>query len=92
MFVIKIDGRQCFVKQGSLLTVNKIDKEINETVELNYIAKIQDNKVVMENGLLKVEIIKHQKSKKLIAFKKKRRKGYSRKKGSRSEQTVVKFI
>jgi large subunit ribosomal protein L21 len=95
--VIRTGGKQYTVSEGTTLEVEKLESEVGETVE------IPDVLAVGEGGEIKVgtptvkdasvvaEIVRHGRGKKVIVFKKKKRKGYKKKQGHRQSFTSIRI-
>lgn len=94
--VIKTGGKQYKVAEGDVLRVEKLNAEVNETVELTnvlLVANGEDVKVgkpIVEGAKVAVEILNQDKGKKVINFKYKPKTGYHRKKGHRQLFTEIK--
>lgn len=94
--VIKTGGKQYKVTEGDVLRVEKLNAEVNATVELNevlLVANGEDVKVgkpLVEGAKVVVEILSHGKGAKVINFKYKPKKAYHRKKGHRQLFTEIK--
>ncbi len=92
--VIKTGGKQYPVKLGSILKVEKLDGEIGSVIPLDDVifasqsADILDKKKIA----IKAEILEQKRDKKIIIFKKRRRKNYKRKNGHRQHCSVIKII
>ena len=95
--VIKTGGKQYRVGEGDLLRVEKIDGQIGEIVEFEEILmiangeRVEIGRPVLNGSKVVGEIIEQGKGKKVIVFKSKRRKGYSKKQGHRQQYTVLKI-
>ncbi|WP_110480042.1 50S ribosomal protein L21 [Candidatus Karelsulcia muelleri] len=95
----EILGFQFKATLNSFLTIPylKKEKEGNEIIINNIIYLNEKGKILMgfpyiNKIKLKAKIINHYKGKKLIIFKKKRRKGFKLKKGHRQLLTTIKII
>ena len=95
--VIKTGGKQYRVSKGDVVKVEKICGNPGDPIELSDVLMVGSNdgvKVgspVLENAKVLAEIIGNGKAKKVIAFKKKRRKGFRKKIGHRQEFTSIKI-
>ncbi len=95
--VIKTGGKQYRVGEGDLLRVEKIKGEIGEVVEFEEILmivngeRVEIGRPVLNDSKVVGEIVEQGKGKKVIVFKSKRRKGYSKKQGHRQQYTVLKI-
>jgi len=95
--VVKTGGKQYTITEGDTLRVEKLAGEVGATINLNEILAVgegQDMKLgapTVEGATVKAEIISHGRGKKVIVFKKKRRKGYKKKQGHRQDYTGLKI-
>jgi large subunit ribosomal protein L21 len=94
--IVKCGGKQLKVQAGDIVKVEKLDTEVNGTVELTEVLMVADDaKVTVGTPLVKgatvtATVIDQIKDDKVIVFKKKRRQGYRRKYGHRQQLTVLK--
>ncbi|WP_074016871.1 50S ribosomal protein L21 [Fusobacterium massiliense] len=94
--VIKTGGKQYKVTEGDVLRVEKLNAEVNTTVELTEVLLVAgDNTVkvgspLVEGAKVVVEVLSHGKGAKVINFKYKPKKASHRKKGHRQLFTEVK--
>ena len=93
--VIETGGKQYRVSAGDTLKVEKLKTEVGQQVELNVLAlsdgeKLQVGTPTIDDIKVTSTVVDHTRGDKVISFKKKRRKGYSRQKGHRQELTVLK--
>ena len=96
MFAIIVFGdKQYKIVPGEACVFEKIRGESGEKLELGNLALISDgDEVILEQSRLdrykvEAEIIKQYREDKVIAFKKKRRKDYTNKRGHRQYKTLV---
>jgi large subunit ribosomal protein L21 len=75
--VIKTGGKQYRVSEGDLVKIEKLTARIGSPL--------------LENASVTGEIVSQAKAKKVLVFKKKRRKSYSRQRGHRQHQTTLKI-
>jgi large subunit ribosomal protein L21 len=93
--VIKTGGKQFKVDTGDIIKVDMIPGEVGAKVTFNDILALgegEDIKVgtpYVEGAEVVGKILRQAKDKKIIVFKKKRRKGYSRKAGHRQQFTEI---
>ncbi len=93
--VIQTGGKQYKVSEGSRLQVERLDAEIGEEIELGEVLMVVDGSDVkvgrpfLDSASVKAQILEHGKGKKIIVFKKKRRKGYKKKRGHRQHYTTI---
>ncbi len=93
--IVRTGGKQYKVTKDATLTVEKLEAEIGDTVELEVLmtgddkgAKLGD---AVKGAKVTAEIVDQNRDKKVIIFKKKRRHNYRRKKGHRQYQSVIKI-
>jgi large subunit ribosomal protein L21 len=95
--VIRTGGKQYRVSEGDIVKIEKLAGEIGETITVGDVLFIGDNGDVkigsplVPNAKVTGEIVDQAKAKKVLVFKKKRRKSYSRQRGHRQNQTVLKI-
>jgi large subunit ribosomal protein L21 len=95
--VIRTGGKQYRVSEGQLVKVERVDGEIGDKVTLNDVLFVGGNgevKIgapVVADAKVTGEIVSQARAKKILVFKKKRRKSYSRQRGHRQYQTTVKI-
>lgn len=95
--VIRTGGKQYRVSEGDVLQVEKLGGQVGDKVTLEDVllvggdgeAKIGTPTV--PNAKVTGEIVDQTKAKKIIVFKKKRRKSYSRKRGHRQQLTALRI-
>jgi large subunit ribosomal protein L21 len=96
--VVETGGKQYRVEPNRVLDVELLDAEVGKKVKLDRVLALGDGKALSVGtptlpGLaVTAEILKHFRGDKLVAFKKKRRKGYKRKVGHRQELTRIKIL
>jgi large subunit ribosomal protein L21 len=95
--VIKTGGKQYRVQVGDVLEVEKLDVEGGKRVNFGQVLLIEDNEhtligtPLIDKAQVIGEVIENLKDKKVIVFKKKRRKQYRRMKGHRQLLTRVRI-
>ncbi|KPK26348.1 MAG: 50S ribosomal protein L21 [Desulfobacterales bacterium SG8_35_2] len=93
--IIRTGGKQYQVAAGSLLRIEKIAGNVGDTVELKDVLAVFDGTQAMigqptvEGAVVTARIIEQDKAKKVLVFKKKRRKGYRVKRGHRQMFTAL---
>ena len=99
--VIKASGRQYHIKTGDVIKIDKISGDVGDQIIFDRIlALYDDNKIeeaklggpFIESAKVNAKILDQVKDKKVIVFKKKRRKNYRRKQGHRQEITILKIL
>ncbi|MCS5612664.1 MAG: 50S ribosomal protein L21 [Candidatus Poribacteria bacterium] len=90
-------GKQHRVEVGTLIDIEKLDASIGETINFSDVLVISDNEgdvqvgaPYLENATVTGEVVTQTKGKKILVFKSKRRKGYSRRRGHRQNLTRIK--
>ena len=95
--IIRTGGKQYQVSAGSLLRVEKITGKVGDTVELKDVLALMgedDARIgqpIVEGAVVTATIVEQDKAKKVLVFKKKRRKGYRVKRGHRQMYTALKI-
>ena len=96
--IISADGRQYRVAKGDVIRFDKMKAEPGDSFETSQVLAIaeEDNRLkigspVVEGAKVEGTVLQHGKDKKIIVFKRKRRKTYRRKYGHRQEHTLVKI-
>ncbi|MCP4641720.1 MAG: 50S ribosomal protein L21 [bacterium] len=94
--VVTTGNKQYKVAEGDRLRVEKIDAVVGDTVELDNVALVAgEDGVVVDPAKLKdakvvCQVMAQDRAKKIIVFKKKRRKNYARTQGHRQAFTELK--
>lgn len=93
--VIETGGKQYMVKPGDKLKVERLPEKEGEKVSLNPIAVSDGSNLSTDaagtaGAKVTAEVVEHIRGKKVVAFKRKRRKGYKKKTGHRQNLTVLK--
>jgi large subunit ribosomal protein L21 len=94
--VVETGGKQYLVRSGVIMQVERLTAKEGEKVELaSVLAKSNGEKLDVgtpriESARVTGTVLKHVRGKKVVSFKKKRRKGYTRKQGHRQELTILK--
>jgi len=95
--VIKTGGKQYVVKEGDVLSVEKLIAEAGQKLLFEQVLLIEDGDQtligtpVLEAAVVKAEVVRNFKNDKILVFKKKRRKQYRRTRGHRQPLTEVKI-
>lgn len=95
--VIRTGGKQYRVSEGQLVKVEKLAGAVGDTVTLGDVLFIGGNGEIkiglplVSNAKVTGEIVNQARAKKILVFKKKRRKSYSRQRGHRQYQTTLKI-
>lgn len=95
--IIKTGGKQYRVAEGETLRVEKLNAEgDSNTVKFDQVLLVGGDEVkigtpMVEGASVDAEILRQGRAKKIIVFKKKRRKGYHKKQGHRQAFTEVRI-
>jgi len=95
--VIKTGGKQYRVAADAVLTIEKLEAEAGATVEFTEVlvigegADAQFGAPFVKGAIVKAEVVEHNRGKKVIAFKKRRRQNSKRTRGHRQHHTVVRI-
>ncbi|MDO8427266.1 MAG: 50S ribosomal protein L21 [Deltaproteobacteria bacterium] len=95
--VIKTGGKQYRVNEGDVVEVEKLPGEVGSKVEISEVLAIGEGEGIkvgtptVSGAMVTAEILKQGKGKKVLIFKKKRRKGYTKKQGHRQFLTSLKI-
>lgn len=89
--VVRTGGRQYVVTPGMKLYVNKLDGEVGDKIELTEVLLVKSDangeaKIgtpLVSGAVVKARLLAQERDKKVIVFKKRRRKGYTKKQGHR---------
>ena len=96
--IVETGGKQQRVSVGDIISVEKVQGDPGASVEFDKVLALSsgDNMVVgrpyVENARVIASIISQERGKKVIIFKKKRRKNYKRTKGHRQYLTRLKIV
>ena len=95
--IVRTGGKQYQVAQGDQLRVETLAGNVGETVELDDILLVADGENIkigqpqVEGAKVTATIVEQDKAKKVLVFKKKRRKGYKVKNGHRQQYTALRI-
>jgi large subunit ribosomal protein L21 len=93
--VIETGGKQYRVRENDALRVERLEAEVGSQVAIDAVLAVSDGKQLrvgtprVEGASVSSTVLDHVRGEKVVSFKKKRRKGYSRKVGHRQELTVL---
>ena len=95
---IKTQGQQFTVTEGDILIVNRYpNTEAGAIVEINDVLAAGEGEnfkvgaPLLEGASVSAKVLENKRGKKVIVFKKKKRKGMERKRGHRQELSVIKI-
>ncbi len=93
--IIRTGGKQYHVAAGDILKVEKLQGEVGDTVEISDVLLVADGETVtvgqplVDGARVTAKIIEQGRAKKILVFKKKKRKGYQVKNGHRQQYTAL---
>jgi large subunit ribosomal protein L21 len=95
--IIKTGGKQYRVSEGQTLRVEKLNAEdskvnFDQVLLVGGTDGLKVGAPVVEGASVEAEVLREGRAKKIIVFKKKRRKGYHKKQGHRQAFTEIKII
>ncbi len=94
--VIEISGKQQIVKKDEIIKVDRLNAEKGESVTVSRVLALGEGEnmtfgtPLVKGASVIFEVLENRKDKKVIVFKKKRRKRYEVKRGHRQYLSVVK--
>ena len=95
--VIRSGGKQYRVAPGQTIRLEKVAGEAGSKVELGDVllveneGNIQVGNPVVANAKIQATVLEHDRAKKILVFKKKRKKQYRRTQGHRQDYTAVRI-
>ena len=95
--VIRSGGKQYRVAPGQTIRLEKVTGEVGSKVELGDVllveneGNIQVGSPVVANAKIQATVLEHDRAKKILVFKKKRKKQYRRTQGHRQDYTAVRI-
>lgn len=95
--IVEVANKQIQVTKDALIKVPFLQKEVGEKVEFDRVllysdgSKIKVGKPVLKDAKISAEIIENGRDKKVVVFRKKRRKGFQVKKGHRQQFSKIKI-
>ena len=93
--IVNISGKQYRVEKGDEIKVALLDTESGKKVKFDNVLLTDDGKKVtignpvVSGATVSGTVINHGRDRKIIVFKKKRRKGYRRKNGHRQDFSLI---
>ncbi len=93
--VVKTGGKQYKVTKGEVIRVEKLDAEVGSEINLPEVMMVTDQddvqigSPVLDTAVVKAKVLEHGRARKIVVFKKKRRKGYKKKRGHRQPFTTL---
>ncbi|CAD7050849.1 50S ribosomal protein L21 [Pseudorhizobium banfieldiae] len=95
--VIKTGGKQYRVAANDVVTIEKLDAETGSTIEFNEVLVVGEGADAkfgapfVKGATVKAEVVEHNRGKKVLSFKKRRRQNSKRIRGHRQHHTVVRI-
>lgn len=95
--VVEIAGKQFQVREQEELEVPKLHNEVGESILFDRVLLLNENgkthvgMPTVENAKVAASVLEHGRYKKVIVFKKKRRKDYKKTVGHRQDYSVIKI-
>jgi large subunit ribosomal protein L21 len=95
--IIKNGGKQYKVQEGDYLNVDKLDASPKDVIEVTEVLALNNGELVVgtpfvEGAKVTLEVVTSGKDKKVVIYKKRRRKDSKLKRGFRREFTRVKIV
>ncbi len=96
--VVETGGKQYRVEKGTILDVERLDAEAGKKLNLDRVLALSDGEKLavgtpqVDGATVSAEVLEHFRGPKVVAFKRKRRKGYRNKQGHRQELTKIKIV
>lgn len=94
--IVNIAGKQYKVAEGDKLKVARLSSPVGDKVNFDNVLLTDDGKnikigqPVVKGAVVSAEILEHGRLRKILVYKKKRRKGYQRKNGHRQDFSSIK--
>jgi large subunit ribosomal protein L21 len=95
--VIKSGGKQYRVAPGQTIRLEKVAGEVGAKIELGNIllvendGNVQVGSPLVANAKIQATVVEHDRAKRILVFKKKRKKQYRRTQGHRQDYTAVRI-
>jgi large subunit ribosomal protein L21 len=95
--VVETGGKQYMVRPGDLLEVEKLAGEVGASITLTSVlarsngTELALGQPAVAGAAVQATVVKQFRADKVIAFRKKRRKGYKKKRGHRQSMTQIKI-
>jgi large subunit ribosomal protein L21 len=93
--IVEIGGKQFRVEKDKVIKVPHLNEDVDKTVEFENVLMLDDGKdvkfgsPVVKGAKVSAKVLEHGRDKKVIVFKKKRRKGYQVKRGHRQDFSKI---
>ncbi|MFV0480707.1 MAG: 50S ribosomal protein L21 [Campylobacteraceae bacterium] len=95
--IIKNGGKQYKVQEGDYLNIDRLDAQPKDKVEVKEVLAINDGELkigtpFVEGATVELEVVTEGKDKKVVIYKKRRRKDSKLKRGFRRQYTRVRVV
>ena len=96
--IIKISGKQYKVSKGDILKIDRQNWKVGDKVKIDDVlltenkGKVSIGSPKVAGATITVKILDNNRDKKILIYKKKRRKGYQRKNGHRQHFTLLEVV
>ncbi len=95
--IIKNGGKQYKVQEGDYINVDKLDAQPKDKIKVSEVLVVNDGELkigtpFVEGAAVELEVITSGKDKKVVIFKKRRRKDSKLKRGFRRQYTRVRVV
>ena len=89
--VIETGGKQYYVEEGTVLYVEKLDANADDTITFDNVLMVNGTtgRPYVKGAKVEAKVVKHGKAKKVVIFKFKAKKKYRRTQGHRQPYTKV---
>ena len=93
--IVNISGHQYRVTENERLKVALLEAEAGNKVNFDQVLLLDDGKKInigepfVKNASVSAKVLEHGRNRKILVYKKKRRKGYQRKNGHRQDYTLI---
>jgi len=89
--IVKNGGKQYRVQEGDILLLDKLSLESGVEINLDVLAISNDGSLSFDSGEVKAEVVEEARARKVLIYKKRRRKDSKLKRGFRRSYTKVKI-
>jgi len=95
--IVSIAGKQYKVVEGDKLKVARLSSNVGDTINFEDVLLTDDGKdikigkPILKDSVVSAEVVEHGRDRKILVYKKKRRKGYQRKNSHRQEFSEIKI-
>ena len=91
--IVETGGKQYYVEEGTVLYVEKLDVEPSKEVVFDKVLMVNGvaGKPYLTNVVVKGEVVKQGKQKKIVVFKYRQKNNYHKKQGHRQPYTKIKI-